>query len=354
VSGQGGVETVLTSVANELSQQGHRVIIFLPDASDNSDWEKRLPEVHYYFHPVVPIGNRLELIAEKARSFAFVLANFETPDILIGTHVPHTVFYARMAAGYSQPRRTVVISWLHNPPTTFFDPHLIHYADIHLAISKGIQQDIKNLVNASRPVFWVGNPIAETPQRIDASDEQQYVVISRLENKQKRLDVLFKALAQLTFPWHLRIFGSGSDEEMLKTLASQLGISNHIQWEGWVTNPWERILRSTALILTSDFEGMPMSIGEAMARGLPVISSDCHTGPKDLVEHGNNGFLFHPGDAVELAACFEHIANLTDQQRMNMSEAALNTASQHYVKQVLNRWKQSLIDFIPEERWHLQ
>ncbi len=352
VSGQGGVETVVTSVARELYSLGHRVIVFLPDASDNPVWEQLLPEVHYFFQPKVNISNRFELIAEKARSFSATLANFAKPDILVGTHVPHTTLYARMATGYVNLPKIPVVSWLHNPPRLFKDPHFINYADVHWAISTGILDEIKSFIKPSPHIYWVGNPIAISDQRIHASNQPQYLVMSRLENQQKRLDILFNALAKHPSPWQLHVFGKGPDEDMLKSVAIQLGINEKIIWEGWVERPWDNIKTATALVLTSDFEGMPMNIGEAFARGVPVISSDCHSGPRDLIKHGVNGFLFPPGDIDSLMQSFRRIESLSDKEWAILSTNALETSLKFDIHYILQRFKLSLLDFIHEERWN--
>ena len=351
VSGRGGVETVMKSVTTELVRLGHRVVVFLPDASDNIEWELTMPEVYYYFKSKVSINNRFELISEKARSFSFYLSNFQPPDIIIGTHVPHTTFYSRMAIGYSPKSKIPVISWLHNPPGTFYDSHLINYADLHFAISQGILSDIKSIVNSDN-VYWISNPIIETSQRIEQSSEITFLAISRLENKQKRIDVLLKALSQFTKPWNLRIFGTGPDEEILKNMATNIGIAENVTWEGWRNDPWKEINNATALVLSSDYEGYGLVIGESMARGLPVISSDCHAGPRDLIEPGLNGFLFQPGEVNKLTQCFEKISDLSNHEWRDMSNAALITAKSHSTKKLLHKWKRALIEFIPEDRWN--
>jgi UDP-D-galactose:(glucosyl)LPS alpha-1,6-D-galactosyltransferase len=96
--------------------------------------------------------------------------------------------------------------------------------------------------------------------------------------------------------WSLKIIGTGKDENKLKNLANKLKISDRIEWLGFKEDPYGEIDYATALLLTSRSEGFPMVLAEANQRGIPVISSDCKSGPKDIVIPGRNGYLYKEGD----------------------------------------------------------
>ena len=89
------------------------------------------------------------------------------------------------------------------------------------------------------------------------------------------------------------------NEEKLKKLAGKLGIADRISWLGFKKDPYSDFREITALLLTSRYKGFPMVLVEANQRGIPVISSDCKSGPKDIVIAGVNGYLYREGDMGE-------------------------------------------------------
>jgi len=349
LSGRGGVETVVSTVVKSLEEKGHSIYVFLPKQSEDTRWEKNLNNVYYYSQNESGTGSGLEVISERSIGLAMLIHELELPDVVVATHTPHTALYSRVALGYN--KHIPLVSWLHNPPERFHNYEFINYADIHWAISKGIKEKLKGIVLNAQEIYWIGNPLnLEVPQlQIDSS--QHYVFIGRLENKQKRLDILFKALANLKHRWSLDIYGSGPDEEMLHNLALELGIHESINMKGWVENPWKDIRNITSLVLTSDFEGFGLVVGEALSRGVPVISTDSE-GPKDMIINGSNGWIVPVGDITELTKTFERIASLSSRDLHQISIQALKSVQNFSIDQVLNRIKYSLSNYIPNERWN--
>lgn len=340
VGGRGGVETVVTKVTQSLSTEGHDVHVFLPSPSTDTSWEKLLPNVHYYQNEKLNIDSRIQLISERAIGLGKSLSQLPSPDVLIATHAPQTVLYSRIAIGTSC--NSLIVSWLHNPPEYFREPHLINYADIHWTISKGIKQKVEGILSNTAPVTYIGNPFELNVTKINPTIGQHFVFIGRLENQQKRLDLLFQALSQFPISWTLDIFGTGPDEENIKELAVEFNLLDKIKFHGWVENPWDKIQVVTALVLTSDFEGMPMVIGEAMTRGVPVISTDCETGPSDLIINGQNGWLTPTGNVQNLIRTFHKVSLLSQDELNLISSTAKKSIDCYSLEKVLLRMKKSL------------
>jgi glycosyltransferase involved in cell wall biosynthesis len=83
------------------------------------------------------------------------------------------------------------------------------------------------------------------------------------------------------------------------------------------------ILRSSdAFLMTSDYEGMPNALLEAMVVGLPCISTDCRTGPKDMIDDGVNGYLVKTGDAESISRAIVKMAQMSDTEAKKMGSAA--------------------------------
>lgn len=127
--------------------------------------------------------------------------------------------------------------------------------------------------------------------------------------------LLIKAFAGITakYPaYKLVIYGDGPLRKDLELLASNLGIADKVSFPGYTTEIRKKIERSSLFVLSSDFEGMPNALMEAMALGVPCISTDCKGGgARFLIKNGTNGLLTPIGDVEALQTAMEKI--LSDQ-----------------------------------------
>lgn len=163
------------------------------------------------------------------------------------------------------------------------------------------------------PVQWpipVHNPILK-PAEYLARDRHHLLAVGRL-GPEKGFDKLIEAFALLAndFPnWNLCILGEGPLREMLESLIHQYDLADRVLLPGYVGNVAEWYVASDLFVLSSHFEGFPNALLEAMASGLPVVSFDCDTGPRDLIRHEINGLLVAPGDTKALAAALRRSLN---------------------------------------------
>lgn len=167
----------------------------------------------------------------------------------------------------------------------------------HLAISSGIAETIKN-IDSNAKVYIVYNPVPTyNGYLIQRPSSPIFLYVGRLSDRDKNITFMLTGLSKLrSKEWQLKIIGSGEDENKLKDLANKLNISNKIEWLGFQKDPYSEIKEVTALLLTSRWEGFSMVLVEANQRGIPVISSDCRSGPKDIVIPGKNGYLYKEGN----------------------------------------------------------
>ena len=170
-------------------------------------------------------------------------------------------------------------------------------ADGFLAISSGIKSKILSFLKNAK-VYTVFNPLEPyNGGLILRSKIPTFLYVGRIDDGQKNLSFMFNGLSKVKRDWKLIIVGTGPDEDKLKNLADFLGISQKIEWRGFKKNPYENLNEGvTSLLLTSRFEGLPAVLIEANQRGIPVISSNCETGPSDIVILRVNGYLYPEGD----------------------------------------------------------
>ncbi len=171
--------------------------------------------------------------------------------------------------------------------------------------------------------------------------EKRVIAVGRLDY-QKGFDRLINAWEVVQQKgqfedWRLDIFGQGKWKEILQ----QMIVSKGLQDTAFINAPTKNIgmeyTHSAMLVMSSNYEGFPMVMIEAMACGLPVVSFDYQCGPKDIIQDGENGLLVRNGDIEGLAEAMTRI--MTDEAlRRRMSENAKNVIARFSEENVMTRW----------------
>jgi len=134
-------------------------------------------------------------------------------------------------------------------------------------------------------------------------NENSFIIInSGRITVQKRQDLLIKSFAVVNakFPeTRLVILGKGDSNELFM-LAKELGVENFIFFAGFQRNPWKWVSKAQLFVLTSCWEGLPCVISETMALGVPIVSTDCPSGPKEMLMDGELGILAKTDDVEDI------------------------------------------------------
>ena len=160
----------------------------------------------------------------------------------------------------------------------------------------------------------IPNPVVKKEScRIMPFTQRDKVIttLGRLDIFQKRTDLLIEAFA-LFYKDHpdyiLRLWGDGPDESELRKKSEQLGISKYVEFAGKTDNPIQSILNSQIFVLSSDFEGIPNALIEAMSVGLTCVATDCRPGGAALlINDKNNGLLVPCGSKEDIAGALNYL-----------------------------------------------
>lgn len=177
----------------------------------------------------------------------------------------------------------------------------------HIGLDESKASTFRNPVDLERVAKLAAEPLPiERPQ-----GKFVVVTVGRLA-PQKNQQVLLRAFAQLADNAELWMIGQGELERSLKNEASRLGIDARVKWLGFQKNPFPFVCAADCFALSSNWEGLPTVIIEAMACGTPVASTLCPYGPDELITDGETGLLVPMEDPTALADALRTLASQPD------------------------------------------
>ena len=194
-------------------------------------------------------------------------------------------------------------------------------ADAIVCVSKGVAKDLSNFLGSDRKIKVIYNPIvsdelfslAKEPVNHPWFIEKKIPIILAVGRLTKAKDypTLLKAFALISQKKKCRlvILGEGEERKNLEQLISNLNISKNVALLGFQKNPYKYMQKSSVFVLSSKREGFPNVLVEAMACGLPVISTDCQSGPNEIINNGENGILVPVGNEKALAEAVLKVLN---------------------------------------------
>ena len=193
--------------------------------------------------------------------------------------------------------------------------HLYRWANGVVVVSQGVRDDLVQLTDIPRRhITVIYNPsvvAAETQEKAKESLDHPWfkqdqppvlVAVGRLQ-QQKDYPMLLQAFAQVrrSQPVRLLILGEGKERPMLEALVKELNLEEDVGLPGFVMNPYAYMARASLFVLSSRWEGLPTVLIEALCCGTPAVSTDCPSGPREILRNGKYGKLTPVGDAAAFA-----------------------------------------------------
>lgn len=329
----GGAQRIARNLCTGLIERGYSVDLLLVDAS--GELLDDLPE------DVSVIDLHASRVATSLPSLGRYLRQ-QRPDVLYSMMTECNVI-ATVAHTLVRTGTRLVVSE-HNTPTasssTRKDQLVLRlaaraypFADHVVTVSEGVRNDLLELVDLpSEDVSVVYNPIdveeirAQTTDLLDHDwfhDDSLDVVLSAGRHApQKGFDTLLRAFAHLDAEgMRLVLLGQGPETGSLRSLAESLGVESRIDITGYVDNPFKYMANADVFVLSSWYEGFGNVLIEAMASGCPVVSTDCPSGPAEILEDGHYGPLVPVKDPERMAEAIREVLADPPEQSTLMSRA---------------------------------
>lgn len=201
---------------------------------------------------------------------------------------------------------------------------------------------IRKAYNPKR-LFCVPNAIPFVPRPYVYEETKKTIIALGRFTPQKGFDLLIQSFASiaLRYPdWNLLIVGHDyGDRTMLEALIAENKISN-VQLKSAVSDVNSIYSQAAFYVMSSRFEGFPMVLLEALGFGLPIVSFDCPTGPRELV-NDTNGILVENGNIVALASAMEQL--MSDRELLQLKSKGAEKFAQNYTKEVINTYWDEII-----------
>lgn len=293
-----------------------------------------------YAHSSFPSELRNALAAELAQG---------QYDIIVGVHAP---LAARLATMRKQLPGVKLIGWIHNSFEALFGPTSLyigpdrkrHYVyqfrklDEVVVLCHHDANSYRQYDAALKPTV-IYNPLTLVPGQAAIGDSKRFLAVGRFAHQHKGFDILIEAFhlfAPENWDWKLDIVGEGVEEGLYRSMIQKYQLEDRITIHPFTNHIQEYYSQAQVYVLSSRWEGFGLVLVEAMAHGLPVVSSDLPTS-KEIM--GDFGLYFKNGDAADLA---QKLSEATQLDWPAKSAKAFEVANRFSEEVIIRQWKQIL------------
>lgn len=376
--GIGGVTIVSLTLANKFKQEGHNVTIWAFYEGKESSASRLTSGINLIY------GCGFKYCKQNVRSLRETLLKYDIEVIINQWGLPYVPI--KVARKAMQGLNIKFVSVYHNAPAFNAKTQIIktklsltnspikklflqvlywgvnylarasmrynyYHCDLYLVLSNSFVEEFKRFTKLKHPNHLL---VQTNPITIDCSNfvysstakEKEIIYMGRLDAVQKKVERVILTWSHLEniFPdWKLTIVGDGPDKQHLKGMTKQLGLKR-VSFVGFQP-PIEYYKRASLLMLTSDFEGFPLVLPEAMCLGVIPVVYDSYAAVRDVIEDGVNGVIlpFHEkGYNAKEAADKISVLMKDDQLRVKMTLAAMEKSKEFSINRIYEEWMEKL------------
>lgn len=335
---RGGAERVISNLANQYAASGSKVYFATSNGADNEyPLEKEILRFNLMQNY---ISNKILKNIYLVRKLRKII-NDKKPDIVI-SFLNEANFRSILATlGTGIP---LIISVRNNPQHEYSNKLYYYMQKILFPYANGIvfqTEDAKNWFSkkVQKNSCIIMNQVDKSFFETEHMTGSYYCAVGRL-SEQKNYNMMINGFARFHSKYpneKLFIYGVGPLEKDLKEYIKDLGMEDVIVLKGLSDNIPQVLSNAKAYIMTSNYEGMPNALLEAMAVGLPVVSTDCPCGgPKSVIKNGENGFLIPANDEAALADILEKLQDNAICEKIGQS--ARNSSKMFMPDAVFENW----------------
>jgi glycosyltransferase involved in cell wall biosynthesis len=191
-------------------------------------------------------------------------------------------------------------------------------------VSRGARDSFRANFREQSGAHVIYNPVpVEQIRYLSTADVEvptgDYIVHVGRFNRAKRHDRLLDAFSKLQSDAKLVLLGDGKLESKVRAQVEELGLGGRVLFSGFVKNPYPLIKRARALVLCSDFEGLPTVVLEAICLGVPIVATDCPGGIREIID-GSSPSLVPLGDVGALAGAMQDALDHPEKYRTSLAE----------------------------------
>lgn len=347
----GGAERVAATLSAGWAQQGHRVTL-VPTYTGKG-------QLFYELDPQV----RMEWLADRLGSAARTplaplvklwrlrgLVKEQRPDVIVSFLTNVNVMAILATRGLQVPlivceRTNPAFSSSATPVLQRLRRWLYPHASMVTVQAEASVEAMRQQVPGMQRLAVVPNPLPPSLPAASSHPEAQkarrrLVAMGRFVPSKRFAELIssFERLASRFPEWDLFIWGDGPLRKALQQRLTERGLRERVQLPGRTPEPWVELLASDVFVLSSEVEGFPNALIEAMALGLPCVSVDCPSGPREITRDGQDARLvpLYDDQALEQALA-ELMSDMNERQRLG-AQAARSVRSRYGLEQVMAHW----------------
>lgn len=347
--GAGGAERVVLTLARTMSELGHRVTIISIDNLveydidftvdlHTLDFQKSTWQATYH-----TFGKKLRQLVShlesKSGKFDLITAHLQKAHRLtLRTGITNAFFviHSTISQASLGSRSGLRLYFKRRKLKSLLDGRDI------ITVSQGIAADLLNTVHVKpHSLRTIYNPLDFTriqtlAQVRNPFASEDYIIHVGRVTESKRHDILLKAFAKTHLSQKLLILGEGPLLSEIRNLAGELSILDRVIFAGFHENPYPIIKGARLCVLSSDYEGLPTVLIESLALNIPVVSTDCPSGPREILKDSLSRYLTPVGDIDALAEMLNNTINAINKGEYQIEKNLLaEFAADHACSQYL-------------------
>ncbi len=290
-------------------------------------------------------------VLKNIRALQKLLDKLDPNLLIIANHIPVTLFFPLLRTKAKVLKEYHFTQYFRSKRKLTLFKRFEKYVESQLDFQVVLNEEEKTFYTSSK-VVHIPNPIPFSKLEQPQFGEREKVAIAAGRiSPVKRFDVLLRIWSDFKkndTEWKLEIYGEGlnSDVESLKNQMVSLGVADSVKILDRVNNLPEVMGNKGMYLMTSAEECFPMVLLEAQATGLPIISFDCPTGPRNIIESGKNGLLVEMDNQKSFVKAITLLAN-DENQRLNLATEGFRTVQRYLLTNVMDVWENKIIKQSP-------